>query len=53
MHPALPENLDSAAEGRLQTAIDLARLAGAETLKFFQQDSLAVDRKADDSPVTA
>ena len=46
MHPALPENLDSAAEGRLQTAIDLARLAGAETLKFFQQDSLAVDRKA-------
>ncbi len=49
---ALPESLSSALEGRLQTAVHLAQLAGASTLEYFQQDSYQVERKGDDSPVT-
>ena len=38
--------------GRLQTAVDLAILAGNSTLDLFQSDALSVERKGDDSPVT-
>ena len=38
---------------RLDLAVRAARAAGAETLRWFRQSSLAVDRKGDGSPVTA
>lgn len=37
---------------RLEAAVELAREAGRSTLTYFQQDNFAVERKADDSPVT-
>jgi fructose-1,6-bisphosphatase/inositol monophosphatase family enzyme len=37
---------------RLQVALSIAREAGRHTLKYFQQDNYAVERKADDTPVT-
>ncbi|NLF67711.1 MAG: histidinol-phosphatase [Candidatus Anammoximicrobium sp.] len=37
---------------RLDLAVSAAREAGQLTLKFFQRDNLAVERKADNSPVT-
>jgi histidinol-phosphatase len=37
---------------RLAAALQLVHEAGELTLEYFQQDQLAVDRKADDSPVT-
>jgi histidinol phosphatase-like enzyme (inositol monophosphatase family) len=37
---------------RLTLALEIARAAGALTLEFFQQDSVRVERKHDDSPVT-
>jgi len=37
---------------RLKFAIEIARAAGALTLEFFQQSSVQVERKGDDSPVT-
>jgi histidinol phosphatase-like enzyme (inositol monophosphatase family) len=48
---------DSAAnpdiESRLELAVEAAQAAGAETLKWFRRQSLAVERKQDGSPVTA
>lgn len=38
---------------RLELAVRTARAAGAETLRWFRQPTLAVDRKGDGSPVTA
>jgi fructose-1,6-bisphosphatase/inositol monophosphatase family enzyme len=38
---------------RLELALDAGRQAGRRTLDFFQQACCAVERKADDSPVTA
>jgi histidinol phosphatase-like enzyme (inositol monophosphatase family) len=38
---------------RLELAVRAARSAGSETLRWFRQRSLAVDRKGDGSPVTA
>lgn len=38
---------------RLDFAIKAARAAGEITLRYFQTQSLVVERKADDSPVTA
>ncbi len=38
---------------RLATAVAIALEAGAETLKFFRRKDLQIDRKADNSPVTA
>jgi len=38
---------------RLELAVRAARTAGTETLRWFRQPSLAVDRKGDGSPVTA
>ena len=43
----------SAANDRLALAVAAARAAGAETLRWFRQNSLAVERKRDGSPVTA
>jgi histidinol-phosphatase len=38
---------------RLQLALDAAREAGLITLDYFRREDLQVDRKGDDSPVTA
>ena len=38
---------------RLQLALDAAREAGRITLQYFRRDDLEVERKSDDSPVTA
>ncbi len=43
---------DADIQGRLELAISLARRAGQLTLEYFQQDTLSVERKADNSPVT-
>ncbi|MBI2478282.1 MAG: inositol monophosphatase, partial [Planctomycetia bacterium] len=37
---------------RLKFAIEIARAAGQLTLEFFQRNSVQVERKGDDSPVT-
>ena len=37
---------------RLELALELAREAGRITMEYFRRDDLAVERKADDSPVT-
>jgi histidinol phosphatase-like enzyme (inositol monophosphatase family) len=37
---------------RLELALEAGRQAGRRTLDFFQDDACAVERKADDSPVT-
>jgi histidinol phosphatase-like enzyme (inositol monophosphatase family) len=37
---------------RLQFAVEIAREAGELTLRYFRQADLAVENKADDSPVT-
>jgi histidinol phosphatase-like enzyme (inositol monophosphatase family) len=39
-------------QSRLALAVEVARAAGAETLRWFRQAALAVDRKGDGSPVT-
>ena len=44
---------DSHVTDRLALAVDAARAAGAETLRWFRQSALAVERKGDGSPVTA
>ena len=44
--------LDDAVLQRLQLATATAREAGKLTLSYFQRDSVAVQRKADNSPVT-
>jgi histidinol phosphatase-like enzyme (inositol monophosphatase family) len=38
---------------RLQFAVEIAREAGDGTLRYFRRSDLAVERKADQSPVTA
>ena len=38
---------------RLELALSAAREAGGLTLRYFRRDDLKVDRKGDDSPVTA
>ncbi|MFN0021030.1 MAG: inositol monophosphatase family protein [Pirellulaceae bacterium] len=50
MHPTepSPQNLAS----RLELALSAGKEAGRLTLKYFQQDNYAVERKADESPVT-
>ncbi|MCA9134383.1 MAG: histidinol-phosphatase [Planctomycetales bacterium] len=53
MNPGLiPDSLRTAVDGRLAVAVELARMAGASTLEFFQRDTFAVERKGDNSPVT-
>lgn len=46
-------DLEHDVERRWEVAQQAARRAGQCTLDFFQQDQLAVERKADRSPVTA
>jgi len=43
---------DPAASSRLEVALAATRLAAAETLRWFGDSELAVERKADASPVT-
>jgi histidinol phosphatase-like enzyme (inositol monophosphatase family) len=47
----MPNDLPSDLATRWTFAVELARVAGGHTLKYFQQ-SFQVDRKQDDSPVT-
>lgn len=47
----LPAEMQSLFEGRLATAVQLARLGGEATLKHFGK-SVNVERKGDNSPVT-
>lgn len=47
-----PNSLKPCLDGRLEFAVELARLAGATTLELFQSRQLAVERKSDSSPVT-
>ena len=46
-------NLVDQLNGRLALALEAARQAGLITLEYFRRGWLAVERKADDSPVTA
>ena len=39
-------------QSRLDFAVEAARAAGEITLRYFRRADLAVERKADDSPVT-
>lgn len=48
----LPETIRGQFDGRLDGAIELARLAGQSTLKLFGTGGFEVERKGDDSPVT-
>ena len=52
MSTASPEDFRSAAGLRLQTALAAVRDAAATTLRWFNTAGLAVDHKADRSPVT-
>ena len=47
-----PPAVDAAIRSRLEAALAATRLAAAETLRWFGDPSLAVERKADASPVT-
>ena len=49
----LPVELQTALDGRLQFALELALAAGGATLPFFRTGQLQVERKRDKSPVTA
>jgi histidinol phosphatase-like enzyme (inositol monophosphatase family) len=40
-------------KARLELAVEAAKEAGRITLKYFRRDDLVVERKQDDSPVTA
>ncbi|MEZ6135957.1 MAG: histidinol-phosphatase [Pirellulaceae bacterium] len=48
----LNANLALALDGRLQAAVELAQLAGRQTLELFGTDRIDIQRKGDDSPVT-
>ena len=48
----IPEQLKSCLDGRLACAVELAKLGGRLTLKYFQTSGVDVERKGDDSPVT-
>jgi histidinol-phosphatase len=47
-----PADLQNCLEGRLACAVELAKLGGRLTLKYFQSTGVDVERKGDDSPVT-
>ena len=47
-----PNDWSSLHDGRLAAMIEICRAAGAHTLKYFRSNSLAIDAKSDDSPVT-
>lgn len=47
-----PNSWSDLHEGRLSAMIEVAEAAGKHTLKYYRSDSLVVDAKSDDSPVT-
>lgn len=47
-----PDEWAGLESGRLSAMIEIARAAGAHTLKYFGSGDLTVDAKSDDSPVT-
>jgi histidinol phosphatase-like enzyme (inositol monophosphatase family) len=47
-----PNQWSSLHQGRLSAMIEVADAAGRDTLKYFRSESLTVDAKSDDSPVT-
>jgi histidinol-phosphatase len=47
-----PIELNQCLDGRLATAVELAKLGGKSTLKYFQTTGVDVERKGDNSPVT-
>lgn len=51
MNPQAPHS-DDPLGSRMSLALEVARLGGEVTLKYFGHQGLAVDRKRDDSPVT-
>jgi histidinol phosphatase-like enzyme (inositol monophosphatase family) len=48
----MPSEMRDPLQERLDWAVEIAREAGRLTLDYFRRPSLAVERKADDSPVT-
>jgi len=48
-----PEEWSALHEGRLERMVSISQAAGQSTLAHFRQSELAVEAKADDSPVTA
>jgi histidinol-phosphatase len=48
----LPDTIRGQFDGRLDGAIELARMAGQSTLELFGTGRFQVERKGDDSPVT-
>jgi histidinol-phosphatase len=49
----MPNLADDAIKTRLEFAVQIAQEAGDLTLRYFRSGGLQIDRKADDSPVTA
>lgn len=49
----MPDPVDDAITTRLDFAVRIAHEAGDLTLRYFRSGGLQIDRKADDSPVTA
>lgn len=47
-----PDHWDTLEGGRLSAMLRIARAAGDHTLRYFGDQSLTVDAKSDDSPVT-
>jgi histidinol-phosphatase len=47
-----PDDWQSLHDQRLAAMIEIARAAGEHTLRYFRSDSLVIDAKSDDSPVT-
>ena len=47
-----PLHLQNCLDGRLACAVELAKLGGQLTLKYFQTTGVDVERKGDNSPVT-
>lgn len=47
-----PNDWQSLHDQRLAAMIEIARSAGQHTLRYFRSDSLVIDAKSDDSPVT-
>lgn len=47
-----PDQWSGQHDDRLTAMIEVARAAGRHTLKYFRSDSLVIDAKSDESPVT-
>ncbi|TWU57278.1 histidinol-phosphatase [Rubripirellula reticaptiva] len=47
-----PDTWNTEHEGRLSAMTEVATAAGKHTLKYFRSDSLVIDAKSDESPVT-